>query len=470
MAEGQKEPPPPEFLFLSPLENETVTYRDTRIYQPRDKELKTNTYIFDIPNKEQMSVIDLPNVKMLLHLELIKSSNSAKLANDELTCVPANDLPHEMWRNVQVKINNVIVSSNDNHYATRAFYKKMKNYTKELQEMEFDYTGFYAGEDMHDKVGEAVRYKEETTGDVGGTTAVLTKEVDANLADKCQGLFFQRGTDTATAGRSHWFEDHIYECPFTGHSYLPYGIPLEVTFTKHSKQSFYLKGANQALYEVKVKDFILKVPYLQLSPEAFMNLETSITSKDTPMLSMWMDSLVVTDKALVDGRTEHGIDNLFGTRAGGVMPELVTFGITSVDSWEGKPTTFNHLYEHNKLKRYTFTLPGARQLPSTQLPAMDFAEGQFELPYKDLLEAWQLKANGQSTVLTKEVFAESQCLFAVQFTPLPPDPNTAQSTGIGDMNLDLTFDTAPNRKTLVLFGEFKDRISIGKNKEIMVSW
>ena len=463
-----------------------ILARHVKIIEPNNVNLNSKNINFVIDNKEDMSVIDLPGVKMRIGIQIKKNAPSTDLlsAATETQCVPCQNFCHSIWSNVEVVLNQEdIVSSQDYMYGTRAYMSKLMEITPGQQELEFTRSGFMIEEGMHKDIGEAVRDAAATTLKVKAanfepvqdedTKMIHTSAVKANLSGKLQDLFFRTNAagGTKTDGRTHYFEDHIYEAPFTTtNTALPYGIPLKVNFTRQNNKLYYLKGTNAANYEIDIRKFQLVVPYLRISAQKFKEIESKIQDPGKGV-NIWLTRNIVSEKPIVEGRNNHMFNDLFPIGKVSVLPETFIFTVVHNDNMFGAADGYNHMYLHNNLQKFFCTLPGNLVVPPVENPDYDFTNGMSELAYGDFLDLLQVDRDGMGSPVTESIYRDCTGWFGVRLTPQTSRPETAQSTGMGDMSLTCRWAANPGASlTLLMIGTFKHKITITKNRKVVLSW
>jgi hypothetical protein len=461
--------PPEELRYLDSLIDVDILSRHEAYIQPTDKNLNGASLTFDIKNEENYSVLDLEHVELLCEIDIFKKGTSVHMPATELKCIPSSNFLHCLFRNVEVKMNDTVVSSQDFMYSYRAYIEKATSYTPPHADLTFNKGGFIfeKGMDgmqaMTDTNPETVTVKKDSLTAADVNVAVLKNiGTGQNSADRLRQMFFK-----PAGGKSHQFKDYLHEIPFNQKKYLPNGVKLTVTLTRQDNKAFYLKGDNYDKYEVNVKNIFMVVPFIKLSVPAFMRIEQQISETGVKIA---LTRKVAVIKTLTANQNPQIIDQLFHTGSN-VLPEKLYFSFMEGNQQAGVHNVFNFKFDDRKLRKFHVTLPDGKILPHVNEPDMDFSQNVTELAWDNFTKLFKLNTDGQGSVVTEDLYKSLFSLFGVQISANPSTDEIIQATGVGSITITLSFNApGPEGGLLLVIGEFKDDITILKNKVVRVSW
>ena len=127
-------------LFTVPLTQTSVEHGCTMDYHPISTLTDNGSFEFNIPGSGE-DYIDLTNT--FLHLCVkITAADGANIA-DDAALGPVNLLMHSLFSQVDVALNDKLVSSSTNTFAYRAYLDTLLNYGKEAKKFQLTSVMWY---------------------------------------------------------------------------------------------------------------------------------------------------------------------------------------------------------------------------------------------------------------------------------------------------------------------------------------
>jgi hypothetical protein len=460
-----------EIEFLSPPVNTDMVGRREHLRKPVSDDVNGATVEFDIDNDQSDGLIDLQEVKMVLELEIrATGGNNAMLAFTEKNVTPIGNLCHSIWKNVIVHLGGKTVSDDDQMYPYRAYNEKVVSYTDAHLETVHRLSGFIKDTDMgtlraeeDSDAGTLTIAKGSFVPERPDDTEVLVNVgTDANSCSKLREPFFHGRTHTPT---SAYYEDSLYCSPFTQKCFLPKGVPIKVIFYRHNKE-FYLKGTNAAGYDIHIVSFKLRIPYIELTPQAMLEVERKV---ETGHAKFNLKRKVYTEKSLAAGITAETFQKIFLT-TNNRIPDKLYFILIPNAVHRGDFNTHPFRYRHYDLREFSVTALD-KVLPLRDEADCNFSEGKYVNLYKDFLQCHHLNVDGMGSIIKFADFASGYTIFSVDLSSGMPDPDVINVPKYGNVDLSLWFrQPLPNAVTMIVTGEFSDVISFTKHKEVQTTF
>ena len=155
-----------------------------QVIKPVDtcKTLNGSTVSFNIPNNVGESYLNLKETKILLTCS-IQKADGTKMKSIDKRVLPSINFLASLFDNVQVMVNNTIVSTQDMSYHMKAYTNMAHSWTSSFAETEFENTGFLFEDGMQSFVGSAPKRKFKLNLDKS------IRHTEENSAHKLQSLF-----------------------------------------------------------------------------------------------------------------------------------------------------------------------------------------------------------------------------------------------------------------------------------------
>ena len=367
--------------------------------------------------------------------------------------LPSNHFLASLFDNVQVMVNNTIVSTQDMRYHMKAYTSMAHSWTSRFAETEFENTGFLFEDGMQSFVGAVPKSKFRLNLDI----SIRQVHTEENSAHKLQSLF----VDAAGNGKEHTFLAKIHE------PYLPGNMKVNVQFFRSKKETS-VKGASSADFSVNIKSFELVVVFAQLKKDVLNALETKLASDK---LEIPVIRTIVAIHNLNANQTPQTNNDVFvGQKA--VVPERVYFTIVDLNYNSPSKDDYNYEFKHEGLESYTLQLPNGSSQPDQNFLPFDLELKKADnIPYSDFIESFGLK-DGLNVLVTQALYNKVHSFFSQQIAPREVSDDIVQPTALGHLGLRLGFkaNKPSGQKLLLAWAVFKKTITIDKNRRVTTTW
>jgi hypothetical protein len=379
---------------------------------------------FYVPGGEDY--MDLANTYLCLSVKIKKQDGGNIEADSKVA--PANLIMHSLFSQVDVSLNDKLVSTSSGTYAYRAFYETLLNYSKSTKETQLTASGWY----------------KDTAGQMD--------DYNANEGLKKRAKLLEKSKTLDLIGKLH--SDMFHQ-----EKLILGGVSMRLKLTRN-KDSFVLQSSEDgAAYCIKVVKAVLRVRKCRVSSAVALahahvlekaNAKYSINRVEVKSFSIPSQSLDVTQ------------ENIFM----GQLPTRVIIGLLDNDAYNGsyKKNPFN-------FKNYNLTKISL-QLDAQEQPAKpiycNFEEGATIDGYMSLFVGTGKAFRDADIDLTRDEYADGYTLYAFDLTPdLASDSDHYSLLKSGSVRLKLTFSTAlPNTINAVVYAEFQNVLEIDRNRNV----
>ena len=375
--------------------------------------------------------IDLLNSYLLLELKITKADGS-NLANDDVVG-PINLIGQTLFKQIDVSLNDTLISDSSNLYHYRALFETLLSYTSDEGRKQLSMSLF--SKDTPNKM--------------------------ENIADDNTGLVERRNhfTESKTVqviGRPH--SDIFYQ-----HRYIVNGVTLKLKLIRNTDE-LVLMAAADATFKIKITNasfFVRKVSLNKgIKEKHIEKMDTQLQPALYPIRRVMMKSLTVPIGSL--SLTE---ENLFS----GQMPKRIVVGIVDSSSYEGKYEKNPFNFKHFGLK-YCCLYVNGKMLPQKPLIS-DFANGLTLRNYFTLLESTGKSFQDSGLDITRTEYNQGYALLAFDLSPDLEDTGCYHLIKKGNIRLELKFSAglaAP--VNVIVYSEFDSKISIDKNRAVLMDY
>ncbi|CAG2203038.1 unnamed protein product [Mytilus edulis] len=331
--------------------------------------------------------MDLRRSRLYVRAKLVKADGTALDDTDTSSIV---NLPLQaMWTQMDVYMNNKLVSLNTSNYPWKAYINTILTSGTDEQKSQLQSQLF-----MKD------------SGDLANTDG----KNGANT-----GLILRR--DFIKNSREFEMEGPLFEDIFSLDRHLIQGVDLYIKLYRSSDQFFVISGEDALAYKLQLLDCVYKACKIKVDPGIIVNHMKQIETK--PVRYYFQRTEVKRNTINKDSR-EFIWDNMFNIR-----PSTLVLGLISQESGNGtydtNPFCFNH-YNATDVGLYV----NGESVPARPLK-LDFGDNrQYATAYANLFEVCE-KMNRDAGLITREDYGKGYTLYA-----FPLDPK-----GLGDDYINL---------------------------------
>lgn len=399
-------------------------------YYPVTTITKTAPIEFNITGTGQY--LDLALTELEVVARIVDEKGAALAENVKVG--PINYLLHSMFSQVDVYLNNTLVSTSDNLYPYRAYIETLLSYGNDAKESQHSMALWY----------------KDTAGKMDFTDATEKDVTKNNSGLTTRQSFMETSTPVYLRGRLH--VDMFQQ----GRALLS-GCDLRIKLHR-SKDAFALMSAEtNPGYQLVIDRIELNVYKNKLSGETALDIERSLEgSMGARYLINNVDLKTITIPANV---ATYAQDNLYT----GQLPVRLVLGMVDNAAVQGSYTNNPYNFQHFGVTDLTLTVNG-KAIQHT----MDFAGGNYLGSYASLFSALNKRFSNFGNGINRLEYAKGYTLWAFDLTPDASCGHSGPSNE-GSVRIEFRFKQALAKSVcLVCYSERPACVSIDKSRNVSV--
>ena len=375
--------------------------------------------------------IDMNNSYLHVKAKVTKNDGSAPLAAD-VGFAPVNYWMHSLFSQVDVLLNDTLVTPSENTYPYRAYIESTLNYGREAKETHLT----------------SALYYQDTA-----------EQLDSR--DETLNAGFKKRHDHAHQGRVVDMEGRLHCDIFHQNRLLMNGVDVKIRLIP-SKSSFNLIGPDDT-YRSIITHASFFARKIRLNPAVALAQAKAL---EIAPAKYPVKRVVVKTFTVPRGNASVVQDNLFLSQT----PNRLVIGLVASDAFNGSITTNPFNFATHDVSFLSLYLDG-KQVPSKPLQP-NFAEGQFIRAYYNSMVASGLANRDAGSNISRDDFAGGFALYSLDLTPSLLDDNELfELVKSGALRLEIKFSRAQNASlTVVVWAEMDNMIEIDRSRQVLTNF
>jgi len=376
--------------------------------------------------------LDLANTQLCVKAKITRFNDGATDPTDHVG--PVNLFLHSLFCEVDVSLNDTLVTSSNNTYAYRAYLETLLSYGPQAKLSQLTAALYY--KDVAEHMEDANPYD-----DVGnaGFAARSAKTLDSAVVDM-QGclhsdLFFQG-------------------------KYLPSEINMRIRLVR-SRDAFCLMSTGAA-YKVKIVDCKLQIRKVRLSPSIYLAHAKTFEKGNAKYP---IRRVVCKTFTVPRGNLDIVQESLFS----GQLPTRLVIGCVDNDAFNGSYTRNPFNFKHYDLSQIKLYLDGQQQTIKPLEPS--FANQLYVDAYTSLFSGTGKLQKDEGNYITREDYRGGYTLYAFDLTPDLAEEGHFNLVRNGNLRLEMKFALAlPNTINVIAYAEFQNVLEIDRNRNVIFDY
>lgn len=376
--------------------------------------------------------IDLAKTYLQLKVKIVKESSGADMvAADKVG--PVNNFFNSLFSQVDVSINNTLVSSNDNLYPYRSYLELLLSYGKEAKDTQLASLPW-----IDDDAGRMDDVDPLATVSAEDATPAST----VNFALKARRALFLKG-EYEMSGRLH--SDMFHQTRL-----LPSYCAVRLKLVR-TKPSFSLQSKDGG-FKVEITDAKLMVKRITVHPDRLLTIEHQLAGPygaTYPIKQVDVKTFTI----------PQGVSSWNQTLYMGKLPSRLFLAMVKNTALNGAFTENPFNFQHFKTKCIKLHVNNHLIERNT-----DYEKGQYLQSYLALGDALNKMFRNDSFCIKREDYANG---YTIQGYDLTPDASCGHSSApeSGAITAEILFGASlAAAVSLICFAEFDSMISIDKNR------
>ena len=376
--------------------------------------------------------LDLANTYLLVRAKVVRGVGT-DLA-DDTPVGPVNNWLHSLFSQVDVYLNDTLVTPSSNTYPFRAYVDTLLSYGAEAKNTQLTSQLWY----------------KDTAGHMDSTTA---GGGNLGLVERRRHIAESRVVEMM--GRLHvdlFLQDR----------FLLNGVSVKVRLVR-SKDAFSLMaGGQNPDYKVQIVEAVLFARKAVLSPTVQMAHIKALEKGTAKYPLRPVDCKVY---SIPQGAMSHTHENVFL----GTLPKRLILWCIDNDAYNGDYSK-NPFNAKNNAINFLAVYVDGRQVPAKPLQP-NFETGSYIRSYVNLFSATGKQAQDEGNELTRDDFGKGYTFFGFDLTPDGCDGGCFHLTQKGNLRIEIHFAAALEQTVnVVVYGEFEAVLEIDKGRNIIYNY
>jgi hypothetical protein len=368
-----------------------------------------------------------------MKVNIVAGNNTNVDANSQVG--PVNLLLHSMFSEVDVKLNDVLITSTNNTYAYRAYMETLLSYGSEAKTTH---------------LSSSLYYKDEA----GKMDDANSTDNNANSGLSERQRYFREGRSDLI-GRLH--ADLFYQ-----QKYIPNDVTIRVRLVRNRDNFCLMSATPNENYKIHISECKIYARKVKLSPSVFVAHAKALENGNAkyPLRRVICKTFTVPR-----GNLDCSQENLFS----GQLPTRLVIGCVDNDAFNGNyqknPFNFKH-FNMSQLKVY---MDGQQQ--SIRPLELNFEHNQFITAYMSLFTGTGKQFMDEGNQIRREDYARGFTLFAFDLTPDLSEDDHFNLIREGSVRVDMKFgDALPNTINVIVYAEFENIIEIDRSRSVIFDY
>jgi hypothetical protein len=373
--------------------------------------------------------IDTARTLLMLKVKITKDDNSP--VTGAIKVGPVNNFFHSLIQQVDIFLNQKLISPPSTAYPYRSYIETILNYDKPAKDSHLTTVLFYKD------------------------TAGKMDEFDENQGMKARTAHIAAGKTVDMIGSLH--------CDIFNQSrYMLNGVEMKIKLIR-SRESFHLMAPTETGFKTHIEDALLIVRKVRVSPSVLLAHERVLRKTAAKYPISRVDVKNITIPAGVTGKS---IDNIFI----GALPKRIIMGFVSNAAFNGDTTKNPFNFAHHNVDFVQLYADG-QQIPSRALQP-DFIKGNYVREYHSLYSGTGIHHQDEGNGISRADYPNGYMLLAFDLTP-DQSANMGHWSPArnGNLRVEVRFTKALEEAlTCILYAEFNSMIEISHLRDVTVDY
>ena len=372
--------------------------------------------------------VDLANTVLYVRAQIVKADGT-NLAEDSKVA-PTNLWLHSLFSQVDVSLNEKLISPSTNTYPYRAYLETLLSYGPAAKESQMT----------------AALWYKDTAGHMDATT-----EDNEGLA--ARKAFTTRSRNVDMMGKLHsdlFFQDR----------YMLNGVDMKIRLVR-SKNAFALMADDKG-FKVRIKDASMFVRKVKLSPSTQLAHIKALERGTAKYPIRRVDTKVF---SIPRGNLTGNQENLFL----GQLPKRMVVGMVENSAFNGSFPKNAYNFRHFDLNFLALYADG-QQIPAKPLQP-NFERKKAVRSYLTLFSGTGMLYQDEGNGIDRDEYLQGYTLFAFDLTPDLNDGGHFNLVKQGNLRLELHFaKPLPETICVIVYAEFDNIIEVDRSRNVIFDY
>jgi len=379
--------------------------------------------------------LDLASTQLYVRAQIVKANDDAIDNTDHVG--PTNLFLHSLFSEVDITLNDTLVTSSNNTYAYRSYLETLLSYGHGAKTTQFTSALYYKDVANH---MENANPNDDDIENVGfKTRSALTKE--GRVVDMLGGIHSDL-----------FFQDR----------FLPNDVNIKIRLVRNKDAFCLMSSAAGAAFKVRILECKLYVRKVKLSPSVFLAHAKAL---EVGNAKFPIRRVVCKTFTIPGGNLDATQESLFT----GQLPTRIVIGCVDNEAFNGSYKKNPYNFKHMNLSQLKIYLDG--QQHSVKPLEMNFAHRQYINAYATLFTGTGKWMRDEGNQISREDFAGGYALYAFDLTADQCEGEHFNLLKQGNVRLDMKFAQAlPNTINVIAFAEFENILEIDRSRNVLFDY
>lgn len=405
-------------LFTTPTTQTSISKGSWIEYHPLSNITESGPIEFYVSGSGE-EYLDLARTQLFVKAKIVKADGTDLEATTQVG--PTNLFLHSLFSQVDVSLNERLISSSTNTYAYRAMLETLLNYGDEAKKSQLTMSLFY----------------KDTPGKMD-TVNPLAEDDNANLGLKARFAFTKSSNIVDMMGAVHsdvFFQERL----------LLNGVNLRIKLNRAKNSFCLLSSATTPNFKVTITEAILYVRKVKVA--------SSITLGHAAAL-------------------RHTTAKYPAKHPLGRIPKRIVFGLVDTEAFNGSYTTNPFNFKHYNLSQVGVYVNG-EQIPRKPLTLKFDADGDqnFMAGFQTLFSGIGKLSQDAGNQIARGDYGSGYTLFCFDLTPDQCSGDHFQLIKQGNLRVELHFaEPLPKTVNLIIYAESESLIEIDSSRNVLYDY
>ena len=422
-------------LFSIPSTQTSISKGQWIEYHPLSNITDTGPIEFNVSGSGE-EYLDLARTQLYVKAKITKPNGANLDPNTEVG--PVNLFLHSLFSQVDVSLNERLISPSTNTYPYRAMLETLLSYGEEAKTSQLSMSLFY----------------KDTPGKMDSVNPVAD-DADANLGLKARYAFTKSSNTVDMMGPIHsdlFFQERL----------LLNGVNLRIRLNRTKNAFCLVSSAVNPQFKVIITQAILYVRKVKVAPAISLGHAAALKQATAKYPLRRIECKVL---SIPRGFPTFTPDNIFL----GQIPKRIVLGLVDTEAYNGSYATNPFDFKHHNLTQVGVYVDG-EQIPRKPLfLKFDEAGGQnFIAGFQSLFSGIGKLSQDTGNQVTRSDYGQGYTLFAFDLTPDHCPGDHFELIKQGNLRVELHFaQPLANTVNLIIYAEFQNVIEIDANRNVL---
>lgn len=425
-------------LFTTPATQTSITRGQWIEYHPLSNITESGPIEFYVSGSGE-EYLDLARTQLFVKAKIVKGDGSDIEATTQVG--PTNLFLHSLFSQVDVSLNERLISSSTNTYAYHAMLETLLNYGEEAKTSQLSMAMFF----------------KDTPGKMDAVNP-LNADADANLGLKARFAFTKSSNIVDMMGTVHsdiFFQQRL----------LLNGVNLRVKLNRAKNSFCLLSSGTNPNFKVTITEAILYVRKVKVAPSITLEHAAALKHATAKYPIRRVDCKVLT---IPRGFGSFNPDNIFLGR----IPKRIVLGLVDTEAFNGSYTANPFNFKHHNLTQVGVYVDG-EQIPRKPLSLkFDNAGGQNAIAgFQSLFSGIGKLSQDAGNQISRGDYGSGYTLFCFDLTPDQCTGDHFELIKPGNLRVELHFaEPLANTVNLIIYAESESLIEIDSNRNVLYDY